>query len=257
MTTFRLALLPAVVAVLTASIHLSGQTGPTAAQLPAPSGPFGSVRAAYDWTDSSRRDVHSLDGVTSRRLMVHVWDSHSKCRPRGAPPCTSRNFSAVQKALPKAALEGLFRPAPVLADRTVRPSGNTCTRARLCQRVRRDFPPSSFPMASHSEFALTAEFQDLVSHGYVVAAIDHTYDADSRCFPTAALSHTRGRVEHRIREAKWIRFVCQDAAQRFLGTRYSVLSVSSLLDRTLSPEDPSAGRLDLQRIGALVIRWED
>ena len=253
MTTFRLALLPAVVAVLTASIHLSGQTGPTAAQLPAPSGPFGVGRAAYDWTDSSRRDVHSLDGVTSRRLMVHVWYPAQQMPSQRGTAAYIENFSAVQKALPKVALEGLFRPAPYsLIEQSGLPATHAVADAIMPASPAR-FPTIVFSHGLGIPSSLyTAEIQDLVSHGYVVAAIDHTYDAAFTVFPDGRLV-TYARDAWNTESAKPNGYVA------YVRTRLNVwvpdiqYVIGQLVryDRTLSLGAPFAGRLDLQRIGAL------
>lgn len=88
-----------------------------------------------------------------------------------------------------------------------------------------------------------AQCEDLASHGYVVAAIDHAYVSAATDFPDRLVSHDEATAEFNVAEPAEIiseimaddaRFVMDQLADMNAGTR----------------ESPFQGKLDLTRIGA-------
>lgn len=253
MTNARLALLTAVVSTFLLSTRLAGQTAPVPGQLPTPSGAFTVGRVAYDWTDSSRREVHASDS-TSRRLIVHVWYPAQPTPSQTRRATYIENFPAVQKVLPRTALESLFRPAPYsLIEQSGLPATHAVERADIAAS------PAKFPIIvfSHGLGMLnsiyTAEIEDLVSHGYVVAAINHTYDAAFTVFSDGGLV-TYARDAWNTESAKpngYVSYVRTRLNDFWVPDIQFVIDQLARHDSTLSLGAPFAGRLDLQRIGAL------
>src|SRR2546425_1334704 len=83
--------------------------------LPTPTGPLAVGRVAIHWTDSSRAEPLSSREGARREIMVHVWypAANSMVARQTGPYIDS--FSAVSKAIPRPALESLFRPASYAA----------------------------------------------------------------------------------------------------------------------------------------------
>ena len=234
-------------AVLLASRDLAGQTSSGRPQLPAPTGPLAVARIDFQWTDPTRRDS---DESSNRELLVHVaYPTRS--------PGTSRvpyiqDFDAVRKTLSSSELTGLFRPAPYSwLETNGLPETHMTEGAPIA-------PGEKYPILifSHglgnAHFLYTAEIEDLVSHGYVVVAIDHAPDAafvwlaNRRFIPYAADAWSRemrkpgGYVAYAKKriEQVWapdIRFVIDQLI------RYNDMP---------SLAAPFGGHLDVNRIGA-------
>ena len=97
----------------------------------------------------------------------------------------------------------------------------------------------------------TAELEDLASHGYVIAAIDHTYDTAFTAFPGGRF--VLYAQEAWDRESKkpggFLNFVKERVEVWAVDTRF-VIDQLARHDRTPSLGAPFAGRLDLRRLGA-------
>jgi len=153
-----------------------------APMLPFPSGTYGIGRTGYDWTDATRRDRFSQDPDAHRELMVYLW---------------------YPAALKQADIKGTYLPgakqmnqAPDIqrgmrdefeANWPLIVSGAIFSHAQDGAPVAKT--PRQFPVIvfSHgqggSSFEYTGLLEDLVSHGYVVAAIEHTEIAAAVYFP--------------------------------------------------------------------------
>jgi hypothetical protein len=171
------ALLVAVVALLVTSSLLSGQS--TTSILPVPSGSFEIGRIGYDWTDQSRPEVLSEQPPAHRELMVYVWYP-------AAPP-DSRSFlspylpgaTAIDKSPQADGAKG--SSTPLLVSGKIRT--HTFENATIASG------PSRFPLLVFSQgggmpsFFYTSQIEELVSHGYIVASIEHTYENGAVVFP--------------------------------------------------------------------------
>ena len=169
--------------------------------LPAPTGPFAVGTTEYHLIDKSRKETKSGNPEDFRELMVHVW------YPAAAK--SSGGHGKAELALSKA--EGAGRPAedfyPYLSQEMPHVKKiifETTDTQSLEQLNYLDAPikTHSFNNAPISNAQLTypvlifshglgtgnAELytsilEDLASHGYIVVAIDHTYDNLVTIFP--------------------------------------------------------------------------
>jgi predicted dienelactone hydrolase len=243
-----------VFATLATATYGSQQSRLTPPALPAPGGRFAVGRIDYHWIDISRAEPHSSEADAHRELMVHVWypaEGSGAAVGQRAPYVT--DFPAVQKSVNRETLEALVRPAPYSQiESTGLPETHAVEDAGMPKDPAR-FPVLVFSHGLGNPAALyTAALEDLASHGFVVAAIDHTYDNAFTIFPGSrvvryareAWSRETARpngyvdyVKKRIEEmwAPDIRFVITQL-QRYNGTR--------------ALQAPFTGRLDLRRLGA-------
>jgi predicted dienelactone hydrolase len=227
---------------------LSAQDAP-AVRLPAPTGSHAVGRVTLQWTDASRGDVLATDATARRELVVDVWypaADGSTGRSADYVP----DFAAMRSAVGEPGLRDHFRSAyDAIA------AGRVHTHAFANARFARGGGRRPVLVFSHGFGALsrayTAQLEDLASHGYVIAAIAHTYETLASVFPdgrvavfapepwkansgseqaSIAYGDVRGRVW-----AEDIRFVL-DQLRREDGEPASRL--------------PFAGRLDLGRTGA-------
>jgi predicted dienelactone hydrolase len=146
--------------------------------LPAPTGPYGVGRVAYEFTDSTRPEPLSSVLGAHRRLMVYVWyptDSKQLTGQRSAPYLPG--FDQASSKIASGDIADMFRPAIYDGPRSL-PSTAVVDNAPLTRGVQK-FPLLLFAHGwGNPTFLYTAELQDIVSHGYIIAAIDHPYDTN-------------------------------------------------------------------------------
>jgi dienelactone hydrolase len=222
-------------------------------RLPMPTGSFGIGRVGYDWTDTARPDRFSADAKAHRELMVYLWYPTAKAaEAKGA-------YLPGAQAMDKApAIQNRMREEyganwPLLV------SGAIFSHAVDGAAVAKS--PKQFPLIllSHglggSGFGYTALIEDLVSHGYVVATIEHTETAGVVAFPDGRLVpfHEDQAPPGLSPAERWKRMVDSVTA----GITEGAGDVRFVLDRLteLNAGDarsfPLAGRLDLNRVAAM------
>jgi dienelactone hydrolase len=164
--------------------------GPTP-YLPEPTGRYPAGAASVWLTDTSRPDPW-VAGVNARELMVSVWYPAVPAGGRRAAYMTPAE-SGLQLA--SRGITGIPRDT-LSTTRT-----NAVSGARPAGR-RRSLPLVVLsPGFTNSRSALTALAEDLASHGYVVAGIDHTYESHATAFPDGRVTTCLARQAPR-REAK-------------------------------------------------------
>jgi dienelactone hydrolase len=141
--------------------------------LPEPTGPCPAGTTALYLSDASRPDPWAA-GVSARELMVSLWYPATPSDGRRARYMTPAESEFL---LASRGLTGV----PQDALSTVRT--NAVSNATPAGRQ------GSLPLVVLSpgftmpRSTLTALAEDLASHGYVVAGIDHTYESDATAFP--------------------------------------------------------------------------
>ena len=141
--------------------------------LPEPTGPCPVGAASLHLTDTSRADPWAA-GVAARELMVSLWYPAVPSDGRRAQYMTPAE-SGLQ--LTSRGITGL-RPDALSTTRTNAAVGATP------EGTQRSHPLVVLsPGFTNSRSALTALAEDLASHGYVVAGIEHTYESYGTAFP--------------------------------------------------------------------------
>jgi dienelactone hydrolase len=197
--------------------------------LPEPTGPGPVGTTSLPLTDVSRADPWAA-GVDARELMVSLWYPAVPSDGRRArymtpaesePQLTSRGIAGV----PPDALSTVRTNAVSDAE----PAG----------------PQRALPLVvlspgfTNARSALTALAEDLASHGYVVAGIDHTYESFATAFPDGRVATGLARQTRRRGEGFWEKVVAGRAAD-----------VSFVLNELTGahPAWPGAGLIDPSRM---------
>lgn len=217
------------------------QVAPVQLTLPEPTGPLRIGTVSLHLVDRSRPDPW-VPAKPYRELMVQLWYPAQKAAayPR-APWLSPRTAEAVLAGIPA----GTVR-LPI-------------THGRVGAPVYRGLGPRPVVLFSHGFAAdrasSTALVEDLASHGYVVATVDHTYDAGAVEFPD-------GRVETHAASSPPPNFDRPDdpvaikaVAARLADTRFVMDQLTALnRGRVIGSERRSLpeglrGALDLSRTG--------
>ncbi|WP_328617869.1 alpha/beta hydrolase [Amycolatopsis sp. NBC_00355] len=164
----------AVLAVLTGLLALPAPASASETPyLPRPTGDHPVGLTTLDLTDTSRPDPW-VPSVSARELMVSVW------YPAAAPGRHRAEYMTPEESRLLLADGGITTvPADILS--TVRT--NASTDVRPAGRAHSLPLVVLSPGFKHGRGTLTGLAEDLASHGYVVAAVDHTYESVGTSFP--------------------------------------------------------------------------
>jgi pimeloyl-ACP methyl ester carboxylesterase len=224
---------------------------------PRPSGPYQIGTVTYHWVDTSRHEIFSADPNVHRELMAQVWYPAKENSSSARAPY-------VQDA---SALSPGFARVLHLPGFTFDYWKYVTTNAAPSVPMATDKP--SYPvlifLTGMSGFrqSNTFQVQQLVSHGYIVAAIDQPYAAASVLFPDGhqITGWTRDQMQPLINQS----LSPVEKAPILNGQPlkngiipYFAQDVSFTLDQltALDRNDPNGiltGRLDLQRVGTFGI----
>lgn len=239
---------------LTLCSQMFGLTSETKDILPPPTGSYGIGRFSFHWIDNSRAEEMSKDPKARRELMVHLYYP-TRLDDKGQPAPYFPDVELMRDYEERKFGKNFMREEygdsydSIFTART-----HTIALAPL-SGAQRKYPVLVFlPGLGMKVFIYTALIEELVSHGYVVAAIEPSYDTSVVVFPD-------GRI---IEESdNWNVYIngAPEEAARFHLDRINVNAadnsfVLNQLERlsagTLkSPPVSFKGRLDLRRAGAL------
>ena len=146
--------------------------------LPQPTGP-GPVGITSLWlTDASRPDPWA-PGVTARELMVSLW------YPATSPDGRRAQYMTPAESELQLTSRGIIGVPPDVLSKVrtnaavdAAPAGHQGSHPLVVLS----------PGFTNPRSALTALAEDLASHGYVVAGIDHTYESFATAFPDGRLT---------------------------------------------------------------------
>jgi dienelactone hydrolase len=196
--------------------------------LPEPTGPHPAGTASVWLTDTSRPDPWA-SGVNARELMVSLWYPAVPSDGRRAQYMTPAE-SELQ--LTSRGITGI--PPDTLS--TVQT--NAISDARPAGRQHSLPLVVLSPGFTNSRSTLTALAEDLASHGYVVAGIDHTYESHATAFPDGRVTTCLARDAPR-----------RDRMEQVAAGRAA--DVCFVLDELTGahPAWPGAGLIDPSRMG--------
>ncbi len=224
---------------------------------PNPGGPYAIGTLTYHWVDIDRTDVFSTDASAPRELMAQIWYPAKAGEPSPHAPYM-QEAAAFAKAL--ARLKNL--PATLFGQLE-----HVTTHAMLGAPVADE--KANYPVLIFLEGAIgfrqmnTFQVEALVSHGYIVAAIDQPHTAAVVVFPD-------GREVGALPLEQMLPLIQQShsptAIAPMLNGRsfdkgivpYLARDVSFALNQlaAINQADPNAiltGRLDLLRVGTFGI----
>jgi predicted dienelactone hydrolase len=160
--------------------------GPTP-YLPEPTGPCPVGTTSLHLIDSSRPDPWAA-GVNARELMVSLWYPAAPSDGRRA-----RYMTPAESGL-QLTSRGITGVPPDMLS-TVRT--NAAVGATPAGHQRSHPLVVLSPGFTHPRSALTVLAEDLASHGYVVAGIDHTYESHATAFPDGRVTTCLARQARR------------------------------------------------------------
>lgn len=146
-------------------------------QFPRPGGPYPIGTVTYHWVDTSRHEIFSTDPSAQRELMVQIW------YPAQETPSSARApYVDDARALSPALARLLHLPGFTFDYWADVPTHATPSVPMATDKPR--YPVLIF-LTGLDAFRQSNTFQveELVSHGYVVAAIDQPYAAAVVSFP--------------------------------------------------------------------------
>jgi predicted dienelactone hydrolase len=232
----------------------SAQSNPThssVVDLPNPSGPYAVGRVSYDWVDLSRPEVLSQIPNTFREIVVDVWYPAAPPK-RGAP--TAPYFPDAKEVDKSSAAKFEMRwwgsAWPAVVSCHIR--SHSYENAPVVAGETR-FPLIMFsPGYSVEPLGYTHQIEELVSHGYVVATIHHTYEvavvrfAGGRMIPFS-VENSRGQDAATVEEyVKWEKSRMDTWAADISFTLGKITKLNASSGRMA----PYAGRIDIQQVGA-------
>ncbi len=233
---------------------LAGQAKSTAFRLPAPSGPFGIGRVSYEWIDTARPDPYSADPAARRALMVYLWYPTPRDVAGEAEPYlpTAKQMDGDHDVRPVMIEEyGALWPLMISGE----------IKSHAIEGAPAAKTPKQFPVVllSHglggTGLEYTSLIEELVSHGYVVAAIEHTYTARAVAFPDGkVVSARQDPVPDGLSpEQRWQRMIASTAVLFSRGADDDVFVLNRLvdLDKSGAQGFPLRRRLDLNRVAAM------
>jgi predicted dienelactone hydrolase len=219
---------------------------PETNQLPAPSGPYNVGRTAFHWIDSTRAEPYARDTGSRRELMVYAWYPTAAQGNRPTAPYIP-HLAAIAQVIREKGMDNEFGRSK---DAVV--SGIVRTHAIENGPLRRSSAPYPVLVFSHgfgeSSLTYAIQLEDLASHGYIVFAIEHPYDAyavhlpDGRVIQFAAarwdsaLALPRGAVNYQLAQ---IPLLAGDV--RF--------TLDRIVRANVEPGNRFGHALDLHRIG--------
>jgi dienelactone hydrolase len=173
-----------------------------APRLPEPTGRYPVGITSLWLTDTSRPDPWAA-GVDARELMVSLWYPAAPSDGRRARYMTPAE-SELQ--LTSRGITGV--PPNVLSTTRT----NAVVDATPAGRQRALPLAVLSPGFTNSRSVLTALAEDLASHGYVVAGIDHAYESVATAFPDGRVITCLARATRRPGEGFWEKLVAGRAA---------------------------------------------
>jgi hypothetical protein len=197
--------------------------------LPEPTGPYPVGTTSLWLTDSSRPDPWAA-GAAARELMVSLWYPAAKPGGRPAPYMTpaESELQLVGRGITGIPLESLS----TVQTNAVSDAGPAGRQRSLPLVV-------LSPGYTSSRSTLTALAEDLASHGYVVAGIDHTYESLATAFPDGRVATCLSREARQSGGGFWEKMAAGRAAD-----------MSFVLSELTGPHPawPGAGLIDPSRM---------
>ncbi|GAA0629790.1 hypothetical protein GCM10010174_57690 [Kutzneria viridogrisea] len=212
---------------------------PVRLTLPAPTGPHPLGTASFHLVDQARVDPWQ-DSRPARELMIQLWYPALAADGHPAAPWMSPGAAA------------FFEQGQGIPSGTLLLPVTHAHPAAPVDRGRCGRPVLLYSPGLRSDRSLgTALIEELASHGYLVVAIDHTYDADQVEFPGGRVETfaITGDIDNAlIAKALAVR----TADTRFVLDQLTALNSGHNTDVGRQTPPPTlAGAFDLSRVGIL------
>ena len=224
--------------------------GVAALDIPRPSGPYSIGRVTFAWSDRSRLETMSGNQGEHRELLVHIYYP-ADASAHGPEAVYFPHLEEQERYEDHHFGNGFFRNewGPAYAALS-----STHTHAREGVRLARG--RTKFPVVVFSHgggipvLFYSAILENLASQGYVVAAVEHTYDGDVVVFPDGHIIEQAGWDQDPQRspqmQAEFHR------ARYEAGAQDNIFVLAQLARMNAGSTDRRFhGRLDLARVAAV------
>lgn len=202
-------------------------------RFPPPTGRYEIGALTYHLVDQRRPEIFSSDPTRRRELMVQIW----------YPARDSRNLPRAPYIQPGSSFPDLaaLLHLPSFFFTHLRYVTTNAAQAAPIATDRPDFPVILFsPGRGGFRQHNTLQVEELVSHGYIVAAIDHPYAGSEVIFPDGH----RAMFDRRMLDRGFV-----DSVTHYLGEDdVAVLNWLGALDKA-DPRHILTGRLDVRHAG--------
>lgn len=212
-------------------------------RLPAPTGAYGIGRVTLVCEDVSR--LEPLDSTPGpRRIIVDVWYPAERSG-REEDSAEYLDITAFERSL---GASGLRRQLGQSYDaiRSDRVKTHSIAQAPFTKSLRVAPLLLFSPGGGMIRELYSAQMEDLASHGYIVAAMTHSYDGFLAVFPDGA-SIARD-------EKRWPKIPSVEGEANLNQLEWHAADIVAVLDHFVrnrsSSKYPVAGRIDVTRIGA-------
>jgi dienelactone hydrolase len=200
--------------------------------LPKPTGPYPVGTRILYLKDSRRMEDHASQSGTPRELVVQIW----------YPAVPSHNHLAAYQREPETTLATSYRSA-------------LWTNSRVDAPIASNEDPFPVLLFNHRWEGVRTQdtflTEDLASHGYVVAAIDHTYNAGRVEMPDGRILKDvfrNDQIDPALHTADEIRDVWNKELKEWVADQVFVLD--TLQNENIDQKSFWYGRLDTNRAGA-------
>ena len=164
--------------------------------LPTPSGIHNVGTKIFEWSDESRDEWFTEEKNDKRRIVVQVWYPSEDTNSDPLPYLVSAD-----QWLP--ALSNVLELPQFLFDHL----RNIVTHSVLNAPMNKKIKNSPLVLFSHGiwgmRFQNTAQFEALASRGYIVASVDHAYDASLTIFKDGTIADFRSGYEGELSEEEF------------------------------------------------------
>lgn len=219
--------------------------------LPSPSGSYGIGRVAYELTDPGRPEPMSSKPDAHRKMMVYVWYpiSPEASSGKAAAPYLP-GLEEARSRISHGDVADMFYPATYEGPQSV-PTTVVVGRAPMAHGSRK-FPLLLFAHGwGNPTFLYTAELEDIVSHGYIVAAIDHPYDTNYTRFPDGEITtFAQQSFNNAVKQPHGIRAYTRERVEVMAQDNHYALTQLLNYAHTRSLHAPFYGHIDADKIGA-------
>jgi pimeloyl-ACP methyl ester carboxylesterase len=220
-------------------------TGQPQSVLPTPTGALSVGRVMYQWTDSTRGEELSSQPTDRRELMIEIWYPAQQTTPVLRSPYLPK-LTILQSALSEEAVRKEFGKR---YDETSNLQTHAVENAPFAE-VRSRSPVLLFlPGLGEGTYAYTAQLEEYASHGYVVVAINPTFEVFGVVLSGDRVISRSVQGWEQARSKVAAEYFAFERKQLSVWAHDAKFVVDRLTELDRETRNLLAGHLDLSRLG--------
>ncbi|CAM4438582.1 alpha/beta hydrolase family protein [Paenibacillus tarimensis] len=207
--------------------------------LPEPAGPYAIGTRIFHWVDTNREETIGADGG-KREIMVQLWypakhDPKTETAPLVPEGMEILNAVAAEMQLP---------------GQLISQWQYVLTHSSLNAELSGEQPSYPLILLSHgmgtARFLQTSQAENLASHGYIVASVEHPYSTLASVFPDGRVTHNETDT---ARMAKSADFRDEIGSVWTEDMRFALDQLEKM--NSGQAESGFTGRIDMSRVGVM------